>query len=129
MRLYHLQMAHSLDEVDYAARVELARSELSRLEADPDRLNNMFFSDEAHFHLCGGVNRQNWILWADENPHWFDVCRLHPEKVNVWMGIDSEGVIGPYFWELQGSEKGINARWMRSLLDDQVIPSLRQWSN
>lgn len=92
MKPYHLQMTHALEETDYDARVAFAQGELGRLEVDPDRLNNMFFSDETHFHLDGGVR----IMWADENPHWFDVRRLHPQKVTVWMGI--------------GTERGINAR-------------------
>ena len=88
-------MAHTLEKDDYNARIAFSRDELGRLEVDPGRLNNMLFSDEAHFHLCGGVNRQNWIMWADENPHWFDVRRLHPEKLTVWIGVGIEGVIGP----------------------------------
>ena len=86
--------------------------ELGRLRADSNRLFNLLFTDEAHFHLCGGVNRHNWIMWADENPHWFDVRRLHSEKLTVWMGIGAEGVVGPFFWEREGSERGINARWI-----------------
>jgi hypothetical protein len=54
MRPYRLQMAHALEETDYAVRVAFARGELGRLGAGPDRLNNMLFTDEAHFHLCGG---------------------------------------------------------------------------
>lgn len=89
----------------------------------------MLFTDEAHFHLCGGVNRQDWIIWADENPHWFDVRQLHPQNVTVWMGVGAEGVIGPFFWTPQGTERGINARWMVSLLNDHAIPALREWPN
>jgi signal transduction histidine kinase len=89
----------------------------------------MIFSDEAHFHLCGGVNRQDWIMWADENPHWFDERRLHPEKLTVWMGVGVEGVVGPYFWVPRATERGIDSSWMMSLLVDQVIPELQTWPN
>lgn len=68
-------------------------------------------------------------MWADENPHWFDVRRLHPQKVTVWVGIGAEGVVGPFFWTPQGAEKGINSRWMLSMLNDRAIPALRQWPN
>lgn len=102
---------------------------MGRLEADRNRLGNLFFTDEAHFHLCGGVNRQDWIMWADENPHWFDTRRLHPEKLTVWMGVGLEGIVGPFFWEREGTERGINARWMERMLRDNAIPALRQWPN
>ena len=62
MRPYHLQTAHALEEDDYEGRIAFAREELARLEATPGRLNNMFFTDEAHFQLCGEVNRQNWVM-------------------------------------------------------------------
>lgn len=129
MRPYHLQMAHALEETDYAARIEFARTELDRLDEDANRLNNLLFTDEAHFHLDGSVNRQDWIMWADENPHWFDVRRLHPQKLTVWMGIGVEGVVGPYFWERQGNERGINGRWMTELYQEHVIPELQTWPN
>jgi hypothetical protein len=129
MRPYHLQMVHALREQDHVGRVAFARDELSRLEADPGRLANWFFSDEAFFHLDGGVNRQDWILWADENPHWFDERRLHPEKLCVWIGIGVEGVVGPFFWQPQNKERGINAQWMTELYQQQVFPILQNWPN
>ena len=129
MKPYHLQMAHTLEENDYISRVTFAQDELGQLAVDSGRLNNMFFSDEAHFHLCGGINRQNWIMWADENPHWFDVRQLHPGKWIVWMGFGIEDIISPVFWQPRGTENGIDSSWMMSLLVDHVIPELRTWPN
>ena len=72
--------------------------------------------------ICVDVNRQYWIMWADENPHWFDVQHLHPKKLTMWMGVGIEGVVGPVFWESRATEKGIDSSWMMSLLLDRVIP-------
>lgn len=129
MRPYHLQMAHALDAPDPATRMNFARDELMRLAADPDRLNNLLFTDEAHFHLDGGVNRHDWIMWADSNPHWFDTCRFPSPKVTVWMGVGIEGVIGPIFWEPSAGQRGINSQWLEQTLVNEILPRLRGWPN
>jgi len=41
-------------------RREFSRSQLEASANDPTLLENLFFSDEAHFHLHGGVNRQDF---------------------------------------------------------------------
>ena len=41
----------------------------------------VFFSDEAHFHLCGSVNKQNMRYRADTNPRQLheSLC-IHPKS-------------------------------------------------
>jgi hypothetical protein len=48
-------------------------------------------SDEAHFHLSSYVNKQNFKYWHKKP--------LHDEKVTIWCGVSTFGVIGPYFFE------------------------------
>ncbi len=48
-----------ISDEDKQARLHFARQELERIAADPDRLSFLVFSDEAHFHIDGGVNRHN----------------------------------------------------------------------
>jgi hypothetical protein len=55
-------------------------------------------TDEANFHLCSNVNPQNCRYWATENPRDMHQKPLHSE-VNVWCGVASSAVIGPYFFE------------------------------
>lgn len=62
-------------------------------------LNNILFSDEAHFHLNGHVNKQNCRYWAEENPKSKHQKPLHSPKVTVWAAISAQGIIGPYFFE------------------------------
>ena len=45
------------------------------------------------------------------------------------MGIGTEGVVGPVFWQPEVAESGINSSWMMSLLLDRVIPELQTWPN
>ena len=43
----------------------------------------VLFSDEAHFRLCGTVNKQNFSYWAENNPHKLHECPLHCPRVTV----------------------------------------------
>jgi hypothetical protein len=56
-------------------------------------------TDEANFHLCGNVSSQNCRYWATENPPDIQQQPLHSEKVTVWCGVASFGLIGRYFLE------------------------------
>jgi hypothetical protein len=59
----------------------------------------VFFSrDEAHFHLCGTVNTQNFRYWAEDNPQIIHQRPLHSSKLTVWCAISQFGVIGSYFF-------------------------------
>jgi len=55
--------------------------------------------DKANFHLCGSVNSQNCRYWTTKNLRNIHQKPLHSEKVFVWCGVASFGVIGPYFFE------------------------------
>jgi hypothetical protein len=65
---YKMQTVQQLPEEDKEDRMTFARDELERIEDDSDHLPNLFFSDKAHFHLHGGVNRHNICYWSDDNP-------------------------------------------------------------
>ena len=62
-------------------------------------LDNVLMMDEANFHLCGNVNSQNCRYWATKNPRNIHQKPLRSEKVIVWCGIASFGMIGPNFFE------------------------------
>ena len=47
----------------------------------------LIVSDEAHFHLNGTVNKQNFRYWASENPRELHQRPLHSPKVIVWCGM------------------------------------------
>ncbi|PNF40685.1 hypothetical protein B7P43_G02863 [Cryptotermes secundus] len=56
-------------------------------------------SDEAHFHLSGCVDKQNFRYWAGTNPKELHKRPLHSERVTVWCAVAEFGVWGPYFFE------------------------------
>ena len=59
----------------------------------------VFFSDEAHFHLSGYVNKQNMRYWSRDNPRELHQRPLHSERVTVWCALSQVGIIGPWFFE------------------------------
>jgi hypothetical protein len=64
-----------------------------------DREDHLIISNEAHFHLNGNVNKQNFRYWSAENPHMLHQKLLRSEKVTVWLGVSAFGVLGPCFFE------------------------------
>jgi hypothetical protein len=54
-------MTQSLDEKDHENRLIFAIEIMERFTS----LNNIIFSDEAHFHLEGVVNKQNFRYWSE----------------------------------------------------------------
>ena len=47
----------------------------------------VFFNDEALFHLCEDVNKQNLRYWAETNPRKLHERLLHNPKATVWCAI------------------------------------------
>jgi hypothetical protein len=72
--------------------------QLALMEMDPSFLYNLEFSDEAHFHLNGKVNRQNFRYWDTRNPSCYSEVPLHSPRITVWAVIGCQGVIGPFFF-------------------------------
>ena len=66
---------------------------LNKIEENPGILDNIVWSDEASFKLSGHINRHNCVYWYSESMH---LTLEHP-GVNVWDGISSSGVYGPFF--------------------------------
>jgi hypothetical protein len=60
---------------------------------------NIWFSDEAHFHLDGLVNEQNVRFWVSENPHMIHEKVHHTPRITVWVTISIHGLLGPIFFE------------------------------
>ena len=59
----------------------------------------VIFSDEAHFHLCGSVNMQNFRYWSEINPCELQERPLHSPHVTVWCALSEFGIWGPYSFE------------------------------
>jgi hypothetical protein len=61
-------------------------------------LENVFFPDEAWFHLSGYENSQNSRFWSSENPHLFHEVPLHSQKIGCWCAISRKQIVGLIFF-------------------------------
>lgn len=98
---------------------------LNRTRRDADFVDKIIFSDEAHFHLNGYVNRQNYRIWGQEISRVIVEEPLHSPKVTVWCGFWRDGVIGPFFFESDnGQTVTINSDRYRAMLEKFLWPRL-----
>jgi len=94
------------------------------MEINPVFHQKLLFSDEAHFHVNGAVNRQNWRYWDTANPFCYSEQPLHSPRVTVWAAIGYQGVIGPFF--IQGNVTGAS---YLELLQQKFYPAAQQLPN
>ena len=111
-------MLHKLEAEDYAARRAMCYDLCEA--AEPEHLmDNILFSDEATFHICGMVNRQNCRIWGNDDT--FEWQRDTP-KVNVWLGITKQTVYGPFMFV----ENTVTGGTYLKMLEQFLEPQLRQ---
>jgi hypothetical protein len=84
---------------------------LEQLTADDNYLQKIRFSDEATFHTHGVVNRHNCRIWGSENPHALMEHVRDSPKVNVWCGIMSDRISGPFFFHESTITSGRSISW------------------
>ncbi|PNF24397.1 hypothetical protein B7P43_G09698 [Cryptotermes secundus] len=117
---YKIQMIHALKPSDQVARTNFAVDLLERIDASPDFLCQVGFSDGATFRVSGAVNRYNCRIWGSQNP--YVTCELergNPNK-NVWAGLMHDKLIGPFFF----SEKTVAGRSYLDMLELYALPQL-----
>lgn len=121
---YKWQKAQKLLPADHNARLEFCQWILQR---GAGFLNNLIMTDESHFQLHGERNKQNLRFWAAENPHIIVEQELHPQKVTVWCGICSFGILGPYFFEDErGNPVTVNSERYVEMLQTFLLDAIRQ---
>lgn len=96
---YKIQVVQKLLPQDFVTRVDFCEAFEGLFAENPEILNCLLMSDEAHFHLSGYVNKQNFRYWATENPQQLHELPLHSDKVTVWCAVSAFGIFGPFFFE------------------------------
>jgi len=104
---YKMMIVQTLNKGDYQQRSAFAQLMLEIIEEHKDMI--IMMSDEAHFHLNGSVNKQNFQYWAPQNPHEVHERPMHSPKVMVWCAIGKVGVIAPHFFEANGITTTVNS--------------------
>lgn len=122
---YKIQVVHALNVGDHASRLAFCNRILDMMNDNAEFVNNIWMSDEAHFHISGFVNKQNFRYWSRENPQRIHEKPLHSEKVTVWCAISSRAVLGPYFFEDQ-NERAVTVNTLRyiNMLENFLQPQL-----
>ena len=122
---YKIQLVQELKPNDHPMRFQFAQWAEERLMEDEHFYRKVIFSDEAHFHLGGYVNKQNCRIWGSENPHVIMEKPMHPQRVTVWCGMWSGGIIGPFFFENEaGAAVTVNGERYRGMLEDFFFPQM-----
>ena len=107
---YKIQIVQTLNTRDYGARVCCCQEMLDLIGEDKDLVNNIWVSDDAHFHASVSVKKQNFHYWSQANPRALHEKPLHSQKVTVWCAMSASGIIGPYFFEnVAGNAVTVNA--------------------
>lgn len=73
---------------------------LNMLAQDHRFLYRILWTDEATFHIDGTVNQRSTRYWSRTNPRWLHEVQAQGRwLLNVWCGILSGQIIGPFFFE------------------------------
>ena len=106
MKAYIVQIVQELKPHDHPMRFWFAQWAEDRLVEDKHFYRKIIFSNEAHLHIGGYVNKQNCRIWGLENPNGF------------WYG----GIIGPFFFENeQGVAVTVNGERYRAMLNKFLL--------
>jgi len=92
---YHPYKIQALNTRDYGARVSFCQEMLDLIGEDEDLVNDIWVSDEAHFHVSGFINKQHFRYWSQANPPALHEKPLHSQIVTVWCATSASGIIGP----------------------------------
>lgn len=121
---YKIQLVQELKDTDPMHRLNFANEMFDRFTS----FNNVLFSDEAHFHINGHVNKQNCRYWSCENPNRKHERPLHSPKVTVWAAMSAHGIIGPYFFEdSRGRAVTVDSQRYVAMIENFFAPELQNF--
>ena len=114
---YKVSVHQTLTESDKQARMLYSGWFLRNCDDDSDFLHQIWFTDEANFHLDGRVNSQNFRFWSTDLPDVVAEAPLHSAKCTAFCAISSRGVIGPFWFEdSAGATVTVNAQRYRKVI-------------
>lgn len=119
---YKIMVVQELKPADFENRKNCCQEMLNRIPEE----STFFSSDEAHFHVSGSVNKQNFRYWAEVNPRQLHQRPLHSPKVTVWCAVSKLGIIGPYFFEEDEKTVTVTSQRYLSMLKDFFEPKLNK---
>ncbi|KDR23996.1 hypothetical protein L798_07935 [Zootermopsis nevadensis] len=88
---YRIHTMHELKEPDKGKRLQYCEWFRELVRDGVGILDNIFFTDEAWFHLSGYVNSQNSRFWSSDNPQVFHEVPLKSEDWSVVCSFTPQG--------------------------------------
>lgn len=122
---YKMMVVQELLERDYENRKNCSEKILEKVSKN----SVLITSDEAHFHLNGFVNKQNFRYWSEQNPCNLMEQSLHCKRVTVWCAVGKFGVWGPYFFEENDNCVSVNSSRYCEMLLGFLKPKLPSLGN
>ncbi|KAJ4437532.1 hypothetical protein ANN_17677 [Periplaneta americana] len=110
-----------LDVEDYAARRAMCYDVMQDVN-NKNIIQHILFSNEATFHICGKVNKDNCRIWGNESPHVIYEWQRDTPKVNVCLGLTKATLYGPFMF----AEGTITGNTYLGMLTDFLEPQLEQ---
>jgi len=104
---YKLQTVHKLEDND--RRVEMCETLLNHYENNLSILDNIWFNDEAVFHLSGRLKPAQHSNMGNRTSYGNREERDSPTLV-VWCTISSKGIIGAYFFVMMPEEPKLSQK-------------------
>ena len=118
---YKTVIVQELSDRDMANR-RIYSEQLVEMLTDDGVISTVLMTHEAHFHLSGYVNKENYRYWATENPQELHQRSLHNERLTVWCGITLFGV--PVFEDNEGGAVTVTSKRYVSMLRNFCEPEL-----
>jgi len=115
---YKIHLVQKLNEDNFDRQNEFCELMMQRIDEEPNFLFNIVFSNEATFEVNGNVNRHNFRLWSDENPHW--ILQAHTRSKNCLDSILNNTLIGPYF-----IEGNLTSAKYEDMLRNQILSAIQ----
>ncbi|KAG4075258.1 hypothetical protein HA402_003049 [Bradysia odoriphaga] len=115
---YKTQKRQAIPERCVLPRLSKSQTFIDAFNDQPELLESIWFTDEAHFELVPALNKQNNRYWAPEQPYQTIETELHPARTTAWGAISARGIYLTFFDETVEHENYIE------MLDKEFIPFL-----
>ena len=97
---YKITVHQELSEEDQnMARLEMCEKFAAKMDENVEWINDVWFSDEAHFYLNGTISTLNSMCWGSSRPTDVQEQPLHSKRCTAWCALSAHGIIGPFWFE------------------------------
>ena len=118
-KVYIPRLLHTINVSDLERRMQ-SREWFQRMVNEDEFVTKIVWLDKAQFKINGTGNRHNCVYWAPKNFHVHVYKAVSLPGVNVWCGLSTRGLIGPFFFE--GTVTGEAYLEMRR---SSILPAIR----